>query len=410
MSAIVRQFSRYSSVSSVKRFLTASALGCSLAIGAACAHKGDTSALDSNIASIEVKLDAQKVLVGFTTQANVSLKDAVGNPISVNGVGWFSSNPKIANVDPASGVVTALAPGVTNIVATTKGQSGSSRLVVGVTPQAATALADSAAHQDTVRAQQPQVAQASTGSSSPASAPAAAPTTSPEQPDLGGRVAHDFNDGTFGPFDNTTPGHNSIIDDPTGTGHGKVLQIRYDGSGPKADLNQYAAWLPKSGLSHGSTFYFRGDIYYPASTPRITDPNVLRKIIYFRTNPTSNQQCDLVLFQWGNQIGVDVETPNTTQLTKYNIFTLTIGAWDTVQLQVTTNTRPGVADGILRVWNNGALAYENLHIAFTSAADPLSTRWSWLTFGHQREGAPGDGAINEVRYWDNIVFSTNGAP
>jgi hypothetical protein len=382
----------------------------------ACKRRDDNSSLDSNVATIAVRLDAMKLMVGFTTQANATLKDVAGNPVIPTGLGWYSSNPKIANVDPASGVVTALGPGVTNIVAMVGGHSGATRLVVGATEQAATAMVDSAAHADTVEAQQTQASQASSPASgapsgvSPTAVAALAAAMSARSAQGADRVAHDFNDGTFGPFDNSTPGHNSIVDDPTNSGHGKVLQIKYDGVGSKADLNQYAAWLPKSGLSHGSTFFFRGEIYYPANTPRIMDGEVLRKIVYFRTNHTDNTQCDLVLFQWGNQIGVDVETPHTTQLTKYNIFSLNIGAWNTVQIQVTTNSQPGFSDGVLRVWNNGALAYENLHIAFTSAVDPASTRWSWLTFGHQREGATGDGAIYEVRYWDNIVFTTNIPP
>jgi hypothetical protein len=384
----------------------------------ACKHQDDNSALESNVATVAVKLDAVKLMVGFTTQANVTLKDVAGNPALPSGLGWYSSNPKVANVDPASGVVTALGPGVTNIVAMIGGHSGASRLVVGATEKAAVALADSVSHADTVDAKQAQGAPADAKSAeaaapttvSPSAVAALAAAMSQRAQQQSERIAHDFNDGTFGPFDNSTPGHNSIVDDPTNSGHGKVLQIKYDGVGKNADLNQYAAWLPKSGLSHGSTFFFRGEIYYPASTPRITDTGVLRKIIYFRTDRPGNKQCDLVLFQWGSQIGIDVETPNTTQLTKYNIFSLNIGAWNTVQLQVTTNSQPGLSDGTLRVWDNGALVYENLHIAFTSAADPASTRWSWLTFGHQREGATGDGAINEVRYWDNIVFTTGVAP
>ncbi|HEY4130217.1 MAG TPA: Ig-like domain-containing protein, partial [Gemmatimonadaceae bacterium] len=74
-------------------------LGALLAAPVACTRKPDNSALDSNVSSIDVSLDATKVLVGFTTQANASLKDAVGNPIN-SSVGWYSSNPKVANVDP----------------------------------------------------------------------------------------------------------------------------------------------------------------------------------------------------------------------------------------------------------------------------------------------------------------------
>jgi hypothetical protein len=220
-------------------------------------------------------------------------------------------------------------------------------------------------------------------------------------------ASSDFESG-YGTLNNDTPGHNAIISDPTGGGHGKVLQITYaQASGASsADLNQYVSYQPTSGLGAGSTTYFSGNVYFPANTVNFTNDNVLRKLTYWRTNITNNGQCDFVLYMFGNQMGVSVATPSHTT-TKYNVFAFQAGAWYNLQIQVTMNSRPGAADGVTRVWINGTLVYEKLNEVYVEAGDPATTRWNWLTAGHQREGSSGESSISEVRYWDNVQFSTS---
>ena len=223
----------------------------------------------------------------------------------------------------------------------------------------------------------------------------------------------DFDDGTFGSLTNETSS-NSVIADPTGSGRGNVYRAVYRGMNgatmdTRADLNKFISYNPKSGLSHGSTVFFRGDVYFPANTPNFTNGNVLRKLTYWRTDRPSNQQVDFVLNMWGNQLGVSVARPGHEDH-RNNIFAFNAGQWYRLEIQATMNSRPGSSDGIVRIWVNGAQVYEKLDESFTQASDPASTRWSWLTVGHQREGAfdqrgnPIENAITEERYWDDVSF------
>jgi hypothetical protein len=89
---------------------------------------------------------------------------------------------------------------------------------------------------------------------------------------------------------------------------------------------------------------------------------------------------------------------------------LPVGRWNRLELQVVMNSKPGSADGTVRVWLNGAPVDSLLNVPFDAASDPATTRWNWLTAGHQREGAAGDADISEVRYWDNLVWATQRQP
>lgn len=386
-------------------------VGFVLVAALSCGRKPDKSALDSNIAAIQVRLDAPRVLVGFTTQANAALADDLGNPVNGVGVGWYSSNPKVANVDPASGVVTAIGPGVATIVATVQGQSGSTRLVVGTTERAATVIADSATHADSVQARQPKVAQASTSTIANGSAPSAAPISA--QPDPSGRrVSHDFNDGTFGPFVNSTPGHNAIVDDPTGSDHGKVVRIRYEGSGSKLDLNQYFQYEPPGGLSEA---HFAGDFYFPANTVRYNFPNVQRKLIYWRVNPASRPHGSfLVVHLWGETVELEYGDGVGSDVVARDLGQARAGVWHHLEIDTKFNSRYSSKDGIIRIRLDGVSLFDKHDISLTSPTwtYPSPPRFDWFGIGYQREGTDiissvPEPAIDEVRYWDNIVFTPN---
>ncbi len=220
-------------------------------------------------------------------------------------------------------------------------------------------------------------------------------------------AAATFDDSTFGDLTNDTPGHNSIVDDPTASGHGKILKINYASlsDGANADLNQFASWDPIAGLSHGSTFYFIGQVYFPTNTAHFTD--ALRKLIYFRTNlGTDGQQCDYVLNMFGTDVGLEISAPSIGDVRWGGLYTMPLGKWVTIEVSIAMNSAPGVRDGSTTVWINGKQVLAKTGIAFTQASDPADTRWSWLAIGTQREGTAGDTAIDELRYWDSIGFAT----
>ncbi len=87
------------------------------------------------VASVAVSLGSASLQPGGTTQATATLTDAAGNVLTGRSVVWSSSNPAVATVSP-SGVVTAVAPGRADVVATSEGKSGQATLTVTTPPPA----------------------------------------------------------------------------------------------------------------------------------------------------------------------------------------------------------------------------------------------------------------------------------
>jgi len=81
------------------------------------------------VASVAVALSSGSLTIGQTTQATATMRDASGNVLSGRSVSWTSSAPSVATVN-SSGVVTAVAAGTAQIVATSEGQSGNATITV----------------------------------------------------------------------------------------------------------------------------------------------------------------------------------------------------------------------------------------------------------------------------------------
>ena len=92
----------------------------------------------SPVSSVTVSPTSSSIGIGSTTQLSATLLDADGNPVAGSTVAWTSSNTSIATVS-ASGVVTGVAFGSVNIVATVGGVQSSA--VVDVVPTEPLALA-----------------------------------------------------------------------------------------------------------------------------------------------------------------------------------------------------------------------------------------------------------------------------
>src|SRR5213595_1090145 len=80
------------------------------------------------VATVEVTLGSSILKPGETTQATVILRDRYGNVLN-RVVQWSSSDVTVATVSD-SGLVTAIAPGVTQIIATRRTHVGSATLTV----------------------------------------------------------------------------------------------------------------------------------------------------------------------------------------------------------------------------------------------------------------------------------------
>lgn len=85
------------------------------------------------VASVEVSLAADMILVGETTNASAVLRNEAGEILTGRTVTWSSSNTTAASVD-GSGVVTGEAAGEAEITATSEGHSHSADLLVQSLP------------------------------------------------------------------------------------------------------------------------------------------------------------------------------------------------------------------------------------------------------------------------------------
>lgn len=90
------------------------------------------------VTSVSVALAAGSLTPAQTTQATATARDANNNVLSGRSIAWSSGNTAVATVN-ASGVVSAVAVGSTQIIATSEGQNGSAALTVTSAPPVAVA-------------------------------------------------------------------------------------------------------------------------------------------------------------------------------------------------------------------------------------------------------------------------------
>lgn len=81
------------------------------------------------VATVTVSLTASTLNPGLTTQATATTRDANNNVLTGRTIAWSSTNTAVATVS-ASGLVTAVANGTTQITATSEGKSGNATLTV----------------------------------------------------------------------------------------------------------------------------------------------------------------------------------------------------------------------------------------------------------------------------------------
>ncbi len=91
------------------------------------------------VATVLVTLPASALAVGATQQAGAVTRDANGSTLTGRTITWRTSDPSIATVG-TTGLVQAVAPGVTAVIAESEGQSGSAALTVQSAAVAITAI------------------------------------------------------------------------------------------------------------------------------------------------------------------------------------------------------------------------------------------------------------------------------
>ena len=101
--------------------------------GSASVNVTQPVASTAPVASVGVALASSSLIVSGSTQATATTRDASNNVLTGRAVTWSSGSAAIATVS-GSGLVTAVAPGTTNITASSEGISGSGSLTVSAAP------------------------------------------------------------------------------------------------------------------------------------------------------------------------------------------------------------------------------------------------------------------------------------
>ncbi len=227
-------------------------------------------------------------------------------------------------------------------------------------------------------------------------------------------VSADFDNGTPGPF--SVIGQASFPDDPSGTGHGRVAQLRYADTTFPVEIRSALVYHPKPGMGLGSTLFFSGDLYLPDGTFNLGNLNIDRKLVTFRAAPTvaDTTQPDLTVVVHLYACGVLMSWSENRAGSGCHLGTFETARWYHVEAEVKMNSAMGKSDGILRIWVDGFQTLNDTTVILTNPKWRHKPEWREWSVGEQRRSADFDGtpdiseggSIDESRYWDNVVFST----
>jgi alpha-tubulin suppressor-like RCC1 family protein len=133
----------------MNRFLMA-ATAASIAVLAACGGDSDSPADPgpggggpAPVGSVTITPATATVVIGKTTQLAATTKDGAGNVLTGRAIAWTTSATTIATVD-GNGLVTGVAAGTANIVATSEGKAAQAAITVSVVPVASVTVSPNA--------------------------------------------------------------------------------------------------------------------------------------------------------------------------------------------------------------------------------------------------------------------------
>lgn len=327
----------------------------------------------ATVASVVVTLNAASLTVGQNTQANAVAKDASGNVIAGQTVLWSSLSPSVASVS-SSGSVTAVSAGSAAIQASVGGVAGRATLTVAA----------------------PTVTTTTT-------------TTSTTTTTTSTLLTSNFDSGTFGSLTNPWGTSVDVIDDPTGSGKGKVARMHYS---PVVGSSEEKGLAYTGGSTrYGKTIWMKGDIFLPSgSAGRNSADN--RKLIDFQgggvrmtLHRVSANDLRLSVVDWMN--GSEQET-----IAESTGLTIPDDRWTTIEVKMVTNSADNVRDGVLEVYLNGSSTPSYRRASglgwitekFVGPYGPGSY-FNTYVLGFQLT-ISGSTAYQEDRYWDNVAFST----
>ena len=340
------------------------------------ADRSGPAAPAGQIVSLTVDADSTIMAVGHFAQVSVTARGPGGETVSTPAVEWTTSNPDIATVS-ASGVVEAVGIGAVTIEAKAADLTGRIELTITTGPDAA---------------------------------------------------SHDFNDGTLGAYINRAATDLDFPFDPTGAGRGKVARFHYQGS--NGDVNRSLEF--RHVRRYTEPIYFKGDFYIPIadlSTPAA----IVRKLIYWQMHKNWGRYPPdggfgtgrTVVVLLGSDLVVDAtyNPAPATGKTANDVRTAVVAAqgikgntWYTLEVYQVMETAIGRADGVLQVWLDGQLVFSKTDMTWTDPNwltdttkypvpfDPADIYFKHFLVGNQVN--LDQGSFDEIRYWDNVEFST----
>ncbi len=261
-------------------------------------------------------------------------------------------------------------------------------------------------------------------------------------------AANDFESGTIAPFIDQWAGQYppewlAAVPDPTGSGRGKVLQIRYVNFPESLPVPNYdnnhginlPTNYPNSEISYGDEVIFTGDLYIARGpTDSVLLADGLRKFNYWCSSDTdwsvsattkqnhfcfimttqanghgsvgTSQSIEWVVDLFATQPGSTVTLPLQFH---YTGVPLTENAWHRVTIDVKINSSPAVRDGRLRITLDSTTVENRSDIWYVDPSWGATQKlqlYDWRV-GYQVNSSS---KVDETRYWDNLRFSVKRKP
>lgn len=328
------------------------------------------------IVSITVNSDSTVMAVGHIAQVSVTARGPAGETLSAPEVEWTTSNPDIATVS-STGVVDAVGIGVVTIEGKVADLTARTELTIVTGPNAA---------------------------------------------------SHDFNDGTLGAYINRASTDLDFPLDPTGAGRGNVARFHYQGS--NGDINRSLEF--RYVRRYGQPIYFKGDFYIPIAD-LATPGSIVRKLIYWQSHKNWGKYppdggfgtgrtvvvllgSDLVVDATYNPAPQTGKGPNDVRTSVIVAQGMKGSTWYTLEVYQYMESAIGRADGLLQVWLDGNLVFSKTDMTWTDSNwltdttkypvpfDPADIYFEHFLVGNQVN--LDQGSFDEIRYWDNVEFST----
>jgi hypothetical protein len=258
-------------------------------------------------------------------------------------------------------------------------------------------------------------------------------------------AASDFESGTIAPFfdpwgTSYPADYLAVVPDPTNSGHGKVLKIRYtnDPANNWFDNNHGIALdpvnHPERQITYGDDVVFTGDLYLEKGpTDSLVNADALRKLNYWCANDTDwsvssstpqNHFCFVLStqpngkgtvgtseqLQWNLSLAATQPGSQKTLPLQYaytNTF-VSANAWHRLRIEIKLNSSPIVQDGVLRIALDGAPVVDRSDIWYVDPSWGATQKlhaYDWR-IGYQLNSSS---KVDETRYWDNVRFAVKRA-